>query len=559
MHLRNPLRLGLTAAFAVTLSAQTLVVPAAANGADLASASGWPFDYAGSMRILYVYDAAHFTGQGVTTPILISRVKVRANTAAATWIGDTITNCSLDVSTAAVDYNAISTTYDTNHGVDRAQVFSGSIPIAAGSSVAGVPGPWVVDVAFSAPFLYDPTAGDLVVDWISSGPSNAANTPGLDTSSTTGQALAKRVYTIGYTGGATGSLWSGESQWGTYGTGCYDRASTVHESFTGATFDLAGSPTHSMLVVQNGSGGFTAIPGANAFFTPTSADLLLADNSLSPSLALPFAFPFGSLTTSAVKVCSNGYLWLRDTETVADLTPTVAELVGQGPRIAPYWSDLNPASLVGGARVGSIHFDVDPASGNPVFTWLGVPEAGAANVNNRCTFQIELQSSGAFELRWQTTAATAARAILTGFGFGLGARDGGSVDLSALPVATTADASRLALGLSARPTLGATFDFVTSNLPAGAVLGANLLGLVRVDPGVDLGALGAAGCRQYLLPDATAIFLVGGATNAASVAFPANPVFAGVQLAVQSAVLHAPANALGLLTSNGAWLTLDVN
>lgn len=570
----NPFPACIVAALATTLAAQTLVIPAAANAGDLGSASGWPFDYAGNMRILYVYDSTHFTGQNVTSPVMITRIRVRANGATATWVGDTINNLSVDLSTSPLDFNSISTTYDSNHGPDRTQVFTGSVTIPGGSATTGLAGPYVVDVVLSTPFLYDPNAGDLTVDWTCSGPSNAANTPTLDNSNTTGQALAKRVYGLSYTGAATGSLWSGESAHAleftfntgggfasasTYGQGCYDAASSVYETFTG-NFDLAGAPTTSIRFFPNGAGGFTAVPGTGAFFTPTSPDLLLTDESLTPALTLPFTFPFGTHLATAVKMSSNGFLWLRSTETAADLTPTPAELLLEGPRIAPLWMDLNPASLLNGVRVGSVHQDVDPTTNNAVFTWLNVPEYGAANVGNQNTFQIELEPTGSFEIRWQNIATTATRAILTGVSFGLGARDGGSYDLSAaLPIVTVGDTHALRLTASARPVLGTTFQLVTSEIPGNVVLGTVLLGFQQFQPGIDLGALGAAGCRQYASIDASALFVGSGPTNALSMSFPANPAYAGLRILAQSAVLSPGINALGLATSNGVALGLDVN
>jgi len=431
-------------------------------------------------------------------------------------------------------------------------------------------------VNFTQPFLYDPNAGDLTIDFVCSGPSNAANTPTIDASSTTGQALAKRVYGLSYAGSPTGSLWSGESSHAveftysfgsgyasarTYGTGCYDGASTVYETFTG-NFDLAGAPTNSLLILQNGNGGFTVVPGSNVFFTPASPDLLLGDDTLSASLALPFAFQFGTLSTSAVKMASNGYLWLRATETVSDLSPTVAELLTLGPRIAPYWTDLNPAALdpVTQQRIGSVHFDVDPVTNNPVFTWLNVPEYGSANTGNRNTFQIELLPGGAFEIRWQNAATTATRQILTGVSYGLGARDGGSYDLSAaVPFSTGRDANALRLAASGRPVLGSTINLNTSEIPANVAVGAMLFGLTKIDPGIDLASLGAPGCRQYTSIDASSVFFGTGSTRSMAMSFPNVPTFAGVQIKTQAAVLSPGANALGLLTTNGLELNLDVN
>lgn len=564
----------IVAALATSLAAQTLVIPAAANGADLPSASGWPFDYAGNMRILYVYDSTHFTGQSVTAPVVITRIRIRADGATATWVGDTINNLSVDLSTSPLDFNAISTTYDSNHGPDRARVFQGSVTIPGGSSTVGQPGPYIVDVVLSTPFLYDPNAGDLTIDWICSGPSSAANTPTIDTSSTTGQALAKRVYGLSYAGSPTGSLWSGESAhaveftfntaggfatMSTYGQGCYESASSIYETFTG-NCDLAGAPTNAIRFYPNGTSGFLAVPGTGAFFTPTSPDFLLTDDSLTPSIALPFPFPFGAHLATAVKMCSNGYLWLRDTETSTDLSPTPAELLSSGPRIAPFWTDLNPASLLNNVRVGSVHYDVDPTTGNAVFTWLNVPEYGTGNVANQNTFQIELEPAGSFEIRWQNLATTATRAILAGVSRGLGARDGGSYDLSAgLPIVTSSDQSALRLTTSARPVLGTPFQFVTSEIPANVGVGAVLLGFQQINPGLDLAGLGAPGCRQYTSIDTSLLFVSTGTTNAFPVAFPADPAFAGLHINAQAAVLSPGVNALGVATSNGVALGLDVN
>jgi|JRYL01.1.fsa_nt_gb hypothetical protein len=566
--------LPLAALLAAGLSGQTLVVPAAAANADGNSSTGYPFDIANG-RYLHIYDSAHFTNNGVAFPVLISQLAVRANGTTATWTGSTF-QLQLDVSTSPLDFLSISTTWDNNHGADRAVVYNGSFTIAPGSSTTGTPGPFHAVVQFNPPFFYDPSAGDLTLDFRIVG-NTVANTPSCDAVTTAGVALSRRVFSTTNPPAATATATSGElanvleftyapapgyASSAAFGTGCYDKESTVYETFTGATVDLAGSPTNSLRYVPNASGGFTVVPGSNTFLTPTSPDFLLTDDSVTPAIALPFAFPFGPHTTSSVKMCSNGYLWLRDTETVADTTPTPAELVAQGPRIAPLWVDLNPASTdpVTTLRIGSIHFDLDPVSNNPVFTWLNVPEFGSANTANQNTFQLELDASGAFEIRWQNLAATATRTILSGASFGLGVRDGGAFDLTgALPIVTEGDVNALRLATSARPTLGTTFDLVTSEIPSNVVLGAVLIGFTQFNPGIDLTSLGAPGCQQYTSIDALATYLSTGTSFALPQSFPNNPVFAGVNLYAQSAVLSDGANALGLISSNGLRLTLDVN
>lgn len=197
----------LGACLLASASAQTLVIPSAAANVDGNSSTSWPFDVAAG-RLLYIYDSTHFTGNGINFPILISQIRFRANATTTTWIGSTAT-LQADLSTAPFDYTAISATFDTNHGVDRTNVYNGAWSIAAGSSTAGVPGPFYATITFTQPFLYDPTLGDLVIDTIHSG-ITIANTPALDAVTTAGVANAKRVSNFATPPAATGSIWSGD-------------------------------------------------------------------------------------------------------------------------------------------------------------------------------------------------------------------------------------------------------------------------------------------------------------------------------------------------------------
>lgn len=197
----------LGACLLASVSAQTLIIPSANANLDGNSSSGWPFDVAAG-RLLYIYDSTHFTGNGVNFPILISQISFRANAATATWTGSTAT-LQADLSTAPFDYTSINATFDSNHGTDRTTVYNGAWAIPAGSSTAGVPGPFYATITFAQPFLYDPTQGDLVIDTIHSG-ITIANTPTLDAVTTAGVANAKRVSNFTTPPAATGSIWSGD-------------------------------------------------------------------------------------------------------------------------------------------------------------------------------------------------------------------------------------------------------------------------------------------------------------------------------------------------------------
>jgi PKD repeat protein len=196
------------AAFAAALTAQNqLVVPAAAASVDGNSSTTWPFDVAAA-RVLYIYDSSHFTGAGVTAPILIQQLRWRANASTATWTGSSGT-LQVDLSTAPIDHLGVSTTWNSNHGANRATVYNGAFTIPPGSSTAGVPGPFYVTVSLATPFLYDPNAGDLTIDTTHFG-LTAANTPMMDAVTTAGVARARRVYSVANPPAATAIAWTGE-------------------------------------------------------------------------------------------------------------------------------------------------------------------------------------------------------------------------------------------------------------------------------------------------------------------------------------------------------------
>lgn len=168
----QPIRLVFAAALAAVTSAPalaqfTLVAPNGYAAVEGASNNSFPWSRGtASMRFQQMYDSTHFTAQGVTSPIIISRVRFRANATAGTWAGGTWPNVQISMSTAAVDFLAASTTFATNHGPDLAIVRSGPVTVTPGpGNGTTVPGPWYVDLPLTTNFTYDPTLGsDLVFD-----------------------------------------------------------------------------------------------------------------------------------------------------------------------------------------------------------------------------------------------------------------------------------------------------------------------------------------------------------------------------------------------------------
>jgi PKD repeat protein len=160
--------LAATALLTSAVAAQfTLTIPAGYAAAEGNSSNSFPwnrFSATLNLQQQMFYDSTHFTSQGVAGPIVISRLKWRANATTSTWAGGTQTGCWVDMSTAAFDQAAVTTNMAGNHGPNLVRVFSGNVTVLGGTgNGTGVPGPTLVDLPIT-PFVYDPSAGDLCID-----------------------------------------------------------------------------------------------------------------------------------------------------------------------------------------------------------------------------------------------------------------------------------------------------------------------------------------------------------------------------------------------------------
>lgn len=155
------------------LLGQTQVIPAAYSAAEAASSASAPWNtLAAPTRVQYCYDSSYFTAAGITGPVMLTGMRFRANAAAATstWTGGVFSNAQIDLSTCAQNFAAITPTFDLNHGADRTNVLAGSVTVQPGAGAgAGLPGSWYITIPFDAPFLYDPTLGDLMTEYRVSG------------------------------------------------------------------------------------------------------------------------------------------------------------------------------------------------------------------------------------------------------------------------------------------------------------------------------------------------------------------------------------------------------
>jgi hypothetical protein len=324
-----------------------------------------------------------------------------------------------------------------------------------------------------------------------------------------------------------------------YGTGCGAGATpsvprTFYEVF--GTFDLANT---ALRFTPNTSGGFDVSPCANCFYTGFTGALGLGDDTLSRNHALGFAFPLpAGGNTSAIDVDSNGWIGLvANQHAGTDYTESVAEFLANPARIAACWDDLNPGAA------GEVYFDA-PA-GMAVVTWAGVPEYSNTGSN---TAQLQLYPNGEFVLAFQ---AMSIADCLVGYSTGGGVADPGPSDISNPSSVTLLD-----LAYSGPPSFGTTVVLTTSNYPANAALGVQVLSLVRHDPGIDLTGYGMPGCFQYLALDATQIMLPASGQSTYALPIPNYAGLLGLQIAAQTYAFAPGANSAGVIATNGVLLVV---
>lgn len=278
----HPFSLLAVVALACTATAQfTAVIPNGTATVEGTSSTSYPWGRGnGPVRVQYIYDASHFTNQGLTYPIYITNLRWRAN-GGGTTAGYLYNNATVQLSTAAVDYLTPSATFASNHGPDLQTVYTGPITVATPSGTT--PNDWLVDLPITA-FVYDPSTGaDLCFDISHDGvgPTTTSG-PAIDCETTT--ALATRIYDLTNPAAATGTIQPN------IGIVCelgYSPASGLFPTFAGAP--LAG-PIGT--TVQFTDHSYTSDPnGISAWFWDLDGDGVTDSTAQNPS----FQYAVGGL------------------------------------------------------------------------------------------------------------------------------------------------------------------------------------------------------------------------------------------------------------------------
>lgn len=541
-------------ATSLTTAQQAVLLPANANttmGSGISDPNSWGNGLGATgpgVRAMACFRGSNFTARGVGTTVTIDRLRFRA---AAPGNAVTVQNARVDLSTSASPAMQLAQAFDSNHGTDRVVVFQGAVQVQTVGSASPV-GPFHVDIVFTQPFVFDPFAGDLLLDLRvpSAGLAGAGATPneiqsaqnqwgsGMYGSLTSPFAMntlpVLPVVELGYT------VPAGSAAVNEYGTGCPERRAACFEEFESSSHpcDLAGTSVRYTPI----AGGYRVDAGTAALSTLPSTVLPLGDEECTAALPLPFVFPFvrngASQSTPEIVVSSNGFVWLDGGATDPGPGASAVGLCLQAARIAAHWTDLNPSAG------GSVRFAADAASGTAVVTWDAVPEAISSGT---ITAQVVLHANGDFELRYGPLAAS-----LPSFaGFAPGnTLLAGSVDLSAAAgLLALADAQALRLVATDRPVLGTSFAPEIRRVPNGASIGLVIYSTTQL--ALDLTFLGIDGCWLWTGLDVIDVVvpLQEGATS--PIVIPVNQALVGFQLTAQAAAAVSGFNPFGLVTSNG--------
>jgi hypothetical protein len=133
-----------------------IISPSGVGGGNFNN--GFPFNNSDPMRYQQVYGSSDF-GSSPLTITGMDFTTAPANQSGGAFSG-TISNISIFLSTTAAPVDGLSTNYNSNLGANDTQVFGGSLTLSS----AGVNGVFDISIPFTTSFVYDPAAGNLLLD-----------------------------------------------------------------------------------------------------------------------------------------------------------------------------------------------------------------------------------------------------------------------------------------------------------------------------------------------------------------------------------------------------------
>jgi len=159
--------LALVLAAPLPAAAQSVVVPNSLAAAEGNSNNGFPFNIAtfglSSQRYQQVYEASQFSS--ISGAVLINQIAFRPDADVGNAFASVLSSVQINLSTTSKTSSTMSTTFAANVGANDTVVKSGALALSS-SDTAGPGGSRAFDIIISltTPFLYDPGAGNLLMD-----------------------------------------------------------------------------------------------------------------------------------------------------------------------------------------------------------------------------------------------------------------------------------------------------------------------------------------------------------------------------------------------------------
>ena len=424
---------------------------------------------------------------------------------------------------------------------------SGDFTVAINTSSAnlGAGGVWATDLSFDTNYTiiisYDAATGDSNL-WVDPTSVSSTSVTANGSAGTLIETVCLRqsndhtgfIYiselVAGDTFGDVLPVPSGGATATPFGAGCYDSAASFYEELDPSAMDLAGQTISGF---DNGLGyTVTTNPGTIVPLGASAVNCNLLDDEEAP---------FGTL---GLWVGSNGWVALgggNDTFYAAGLGGML-----NNPSTGFYaWNDLQTATGGGG---GDIYYEENGTVAT--VTWDGV---WGWNTTQGNTFQITYDTASKnFTITFDTVNSLNSRDWVIGYSPGGSNLNDGGVDYTAGAFSTFVSADQFALQMTSNtPVLATNWDLTCVNMESVAPGAFFLFGSTAINPGVDLGVLGAPGCSAYTNNDlGFSAFAPGTGSATLSLPMPSNSVFLGQSVTVQAAA-PSTQNAFGIATSNG--------
>ena len=565
----------------------------------------------------------------VNSAAILSKIRFRGEDGEPNLGGQVYGNVQISVGSTSLTAATLTNTFATNLAAATTTMSTpATTNVTVAPSVGSTPNNYCIDLdVLALAYAHDPTGTrpNLLIDIVMpTAPSNAlplALIPIQDTVASGAGIRGRGLYTAAVAS-ATGTasvappvvglefFGPGGYAQGTparnerYGAACGGSPSTFYEHFqNGQASDLTGltlvpdnAAAPNFYVVNNGSLPFDATK-INATPNSTADDALVTH-----PLGFTFNYPGGSTTT--IKPCTNGFVWLDSAMTNATYLGTVADVLGTTTnytaRLFAFWHDLNPARNTATNPNCGLHVQTDTTGGpgNAVcyVTWFDtalyrVVTAAGAGGHSVIRFQAVLyEATGVVEFRYAqmpqfvghwTTAVGTLHGVV-GFtrgriGGAVGSVDPQSRDLSLeTPFVTRIEGATGNIGQTVATTpvvgnpvyggrlfTGQTAIYGAVNVPAGTIIGAQLLDVGASRPGLQLPTITAPGC---MLSTSTGALLwevnvLPGATVTGTVPLVVPSGLVGVDLYSQYVVLGGLFGGPDLISaaSNGMKQTIGLN